>query len=117
MTSTGFGWVKYQDRIYEKDILVDINGQAYPRDEEALKRKFGTCHAVSKEEMEFLLRGNPRVIVMGTGQTGMMRLSQDAKDVLMKAMRTRLIEGPSPAACKKFDQLTEPKTAIFHVTC
>jgi len=117
MTSTGFGWVKYQDKIYEHDILVDINGQAYPRDEEALKRKFGTCHAISKEEMEFLLKGSPRVIVFGTGQTGMARLSAEAKSLLMKAMRTRLIEGPTPAAVKKFDALTEPKTAIFHITC
>jgi hypothetical protein len=35
----------------------------------------------------------------------------------MKAMRTRLIEGTTPAACKKFDSLTEPKAAIFHITC
>jgi len=117
MTSTGFGWVKYQDKIYENDILIDINGNAYPRNEEELKRKFGTCHAVSKEEMEFLLKGNPRVIVFGTGQTGMARLSGEAKAVLMKAMRTRMLEGTTPMAVKKFDSLTEPKAAIFHVTC
>ena len=117
MTSTGFSWIKYQDKIYEHDILIDVNGQAYPRNETELKRKFGTCHAVSKEEMEFLLRGNPRVIVFGTGQTGMARLSSEAKDVLMKAMRTRMIEGTTPLAVKMFDSLTEPKAAIFHVTC
>ena len=117
MTSTGFGWIKFKDKIYEHDILVDIEGNAYPRNEAELRRKFGTCHAVSKEEMDFLLKGNPKVIVFGTGQTGMARLSSDAKAALMKAMRTRIIEGNTPAACKKFDQLTESKTAIFHVTC
>lgn len=117
MTSTGFGWVKYKEKIYESDILVDINGQAFPRNEDELRRKFGTCHAVSKEEMEFLLRGNPKVIVFGTGQTGMARLSAEAKSLLMKAMRTRIIEGSTPQAVKKFDSLTESKTAIFHVTC
>ena len=117
MTSTGFGWVKYKDKIYENDILIDINGEVHPRNEDELRRKFGTCHAVSKEEMEFLLRGNPRVIVFGTGQTGMARLSQDAKAVLMKAMRTRMVEGTTPQAVKKFDALTEPKAAVFHVTC
>ena len=117
MTSTGFGWVKYQDKIYEHDILIDINGNACPRNVAELTRKFGTCHAVSKEEMEFLLRGNPKVIVFGTGQTGMARLSSDAKAVLMKAMRTRMIEGTTPQAVKKFDALSEPKAAIFHVTC
>ena len=76
MTSTGFGWIKYKDKIYENDILIDIKGDANPRNVEELRRKFGTSHAVSKEEMEFLLRGNPRVIVFGTGQTGMARLSQ-----------------------------------------
>jgi hypothetical protein len=117
MTSTGFGWVKYHDKIYEHDILIDLDGNAYPRNETELRRKFGTCHAVSKEEMEFLLKGNPRVIVFGTGQTGMARLSSEAKAVLMKAMRTRMIEGTTAQAVKKFDALTEPKAAIFHVTC
>jgi hypothetical protein len=35
----------------------------------------------------------------------------------MKAMRTRMIEGTTTQAVKKFDALTEPKAAIFHVTC
>jgi hypothetical protein len=127
--STGFGWIKvsykdnilnstkYKDKIYEQDILIDINGNAFPRNEDELRRKFGTCHAVSKEEMEFLLKGNPKVIVFGTGQTGMARLSAEAKALLMKAMRTRIIEGTTPAAVKKFDALSEPKTAVFHITC
>ena len=117
MTSTGFGWIKYNDKIYEHDILITASGQVLARNEDELKRKYGTCHAVDLSEMKILLKDNPKVIVFGTGQTGMARLSKEAKDELMKAMRTRIIEGPTPAACKKFDSLTESKAGIFHVTC
>ncbi len=119
MTSTGFGWVKYNDKIYEHDVLITVSGQVVPRNETELKRKYGTSHAVDSSEIEFLMREKPKVIVFGTGQTGCARLSSAAKDVILKNMLTRVIEGSSPDAVKKFDQLRarEATAAIIHVTC
>ncbi|MEM2956481.1 MAG: MTH938/NDUFAF3 family protein [Candidatus Pacearchaeota archaeon] len=119
MTSTGFGWIKFNEKIYEHDIMITVSSEIVKRNEEELRRKYGTCHAIDASEIEFLLKEKPRAIIFGNGQSGCARLSQGAKSVLNKAMTTRLIESLTPAACKRFDQLREkePIAAIFHVTC
>jgi len=116
MTSTGFGWVKYNDKIYQYDIMITVSGEVIPRNDEEIKRKYGTPHAIDASEINFLLQQKPRAIVIGTGQVGMARLTKDANTAILKST-ARIIEGASPAACKKFDALTGPKAAIIHVTC
>ena len=116
MTSTGFGWVKYKDNIYEHDILILADGTMRPRNEQELKRKFGTMHAVDVEEIKFLAQENPEIIVIGTGQSGEVRLTQGARDYIKKT-GLRVMEGLSPKACKYFDSLEGKKAALIHVTC
>ena len=116
MTSTGFGWVKYRDEIYEHDILILADGTIRKRNETELMRKFGTLHAVGIEEIKFLMESNPEVIVIGTGQSGELKLTQEAR-VFIKKTGIRAVEGLSPKACKFFDTLTEKKAALIHVTC
>jgi len=116
MTSTGFGWVKYNDKIYQYDIMITASGEVVPRNEEDIKRKYGTPHAIDATEINFLLKDKPRVIVIGTGQVGMARLTKEANLAILRST-ARIIEGSSPAACKKFDALSGPKAAIIHVTC
>jgi hypothetical protein len=116
MTSTGFGWVKYNDHIYETDILILADGTVRPRNEAELTRKFGTMHAIDVEEIKFLLQEMPEVIVIGSGQNGEARLTQGAKNFI-KGNGIRVMEGISPKAVKTFDSLTERKAALIHVTC
>jgi len=116
MTSTGFGWIKYEGKIYQHDIMITVSGQVVPRNETELRRKYGTAHAIDPDEIKFLLKEQPEVIVVGTGQEGMAKLTNEAKNVIMQSS-VRVIEGPIPAACKKFDELKGKKAALFHVTC
>ena len=116
MTSTGFGWVKYKDEIYEHDILILADGTMRPRNETELKRKFGTMHAIDVDEIKFLAEENPETIVIGTGQNGEAKLTQGARDYIRKT-GLKVMEGISPKVCKYFDSLTEKKAALIHVTC
>lgn len=116
MTSTGFGWVKYKDEIYEHDILILADGTTRPRNEEELRRKFGTMHAIGPEEIHFLASENPKTIVIGTGQSGEARLTQEARQFIVK-YKLNVVEGLSPKACKYFDTLEGSKAALIHVTC
>jgi len=116
MTSTGFGWLKYNNKIYEHDILVISDGKVIPRNEDMLRKKFGTCHAIGIDELKILLQGSPEVIVIGTGQNGEARLTQEAKEFITRS-HARIMEGSTPKACKKFDEITAKKAALFHVTC
>lgn len=116
MTSSGFGWVKYEGKIYEHDVLITVSGKILPRNEAEIVRKYGTMHAIDADEIKFLLNENPEFIVIGTGHEGCAKLTSDAKALIMKSP-AKLIEGQSPAACKRFDSLTERKAAIIHITC
>ena len=116
MTSTGFGWIKYNDKIYEHDVLILADGRVLKRNEDELRRKYGTSHAIGADEIRFIMKEQPKVIVIGTGQSCLARLTQEAKEIILKSP-VRLIEGPSPAACKRFDSIAEKKAAIIHVTC
>jgi hypothetical protein len=116
MTSTGFGWAKYNDTIFEHDILILVDGRVMPRNEEDLRRKYGTMHAVGIEEIQIMMSGNPDTIVIGTGQSGELKLTQPARDCIIKN-KINVVEGVSPKACKYFDNLTGRKAALIHVTC
>lgn len=116
MTTTGFGWITYQDKKYENDILVLPSGKAVERNEIELKKKYGNMHVVSKEEMELLLKEKPKIIFFGTGQTGLARLSKEARELLIKTL-VMIIEKPTPDAVRRFDVANGSKAAIFHITC
>jgi len=116
MSSTGFGWIKINDRLYENDVIVLANGTVLGRNEERLRRKYGTGHAIDEEEIGLLLEGKPDVIVIGLGQSGMARITDKAY-ALIKKSPVRLVEGSTPNALKKFDELKCEKAGLFHVTC
>jgi hypothetical protein len=116
MTSTGFGWAKYKEQIYEHDIIILANGKVIQRNEEEVKRKYGTTHAVGIEEIQIMMSGNPEVIVIGTGQNGEAKLTKDARDYIIKH-KLNVVEGVSPKACKYFDSSEKTKSALIHVTC
>ena len=116
MTSTGFGWAKVGEKIYEHDILVLADGKVMPRNEDELKKKYGTMHAVGIEEIQMLESGGPEVIVIGTGQNGEVKLTEGAKKYIVKSV-LNVVEGVSPKACKYFDSLAGKKAALIHVTC
>lgn len=116
MTSTGFGWVKYKDEIYEHDILVLADGTVRQRNENELRRKYGTMHAIDIDEIKYLMQDMPEIIVIGTGQNGEAKLTQAAREFITKN-GLKVMEGLSPKAVKYFDSLTEKKAALFHVTC
>jgi hypothetical protein len=116
MTSTGFGWVKYNEKIYEHDILILADGKVIPRNEDELRKKYGTMHAVGIGEIQILETGNPEVIVIGTGQNGEVKITEEAKKYIVKSM-LNVVEGVSPKACRYFDSLAGKKAALIHVTC
>ena len=115
-TATGFGWVKYQGKIHQEDIIILASGEVMRRDSDEIMRKYGTMKAISLNEMNLLLSGNPEVIVVGTGQTDAeaLRLPPEALDALNKS-NSRLVQGSSPKAVKYLDQFSGTKAALIHV--
>ena len=112
--ATGFGWVKYKGKIHQEDIIITANGEVMRRDADEVLRKYGTLKAISPNEMNLLLSGNPEVIVVGIGQSDTLRVPPEALEMLEKS-NSRLVQGSSPKAVKYFEQYAGTKAALIHV--
>jgi hypothetical protein len=84
--STGFGWIEIDGRRYEKDILVHADGTISKRKKKVskpLREEYGHT-PLSEGKVKPLLKEDPEVIVVGTGQYGDLPLTPVAKKLLEK---------------------------------
>lgn len=111
---TSFGSVVFNGKHYEYDIMVLPDGKVEKRRKNLSKSIFGTSHKLVPEELEFLKEAE--IIVIGTGQSGLLRLTKEAED-WVKNRGIRVILAPTPEAIKKYNKLEGKKAALIHVTC
>lgn len=108
-----FGHIKIQGREYKDDLTMSQEQVIdYP-----WWRKSG--HRVEVEDVRKLLDLEPNVLVLGQGQPGMMKSTQNLRQHLQK-VGIRLIEKPSDQAAKSLNQLLEQGEKVcagFHLTC
>ena len=105
-----FGSVTVGHKKFHHDVYVDPDGNIAPR-------KGG--HQVSAEEIRSVLKANPEVIVIGTGQFGCVKLLEEAARVA-EANGVKVVRERTPIAIKKFNELVDEGkriVAIVHVTC
>lgn len=80
------------------------------------KREF---HTVNIKDIKELVESQPKIIVVGTGNSGLLELSPEAKQLIL-SNRINLFIDKNTEAIKKYNQsISENKkvSAIFHATC
>ena len=108
-----FGMVKYDEKEYNHDIIVHVDGSVTARKKEISRRKYGTSHIMAEEEIKPLLHEEPDVIIVGSGVHGALRLGEIS-------MKADIIVSPTCKAVREYNQLKEEGkrvAAIVHVTC
>jgi hypothetical protein len=114
--STSFGLITVNGETFEYDILIRLNGQVEKREKKLSKELYGTSHKVSLEEAKYIYEEGTEKIVIGTGQTGFVKLSEEAEDFFRrKNCGVELL--PTPWAIERWNELEGRITAMFHVTC
>jgi hypothetical protein len=114
--SAAFGSVTINGKKH-KDVLV-VEGVVVERNVSLLHRLFGTSHRISGDEETQLLRGRPDAIVIGSGQSGVLKVSKTTEQKLRN--KSELYIEETPAAIKRFNQLTaagKKVNALVHTTC
>jgi len=111
---TSFGSVTFNGKRYGYDILVLPDGRVEKRRKSLSKSVFGTSHKLIPEELEPLK--DAETIVIGTGQSGLLRLTKEAEE-WVKNRGLKVILAPTPEAIQKYNQLKGKKAALIHVTC
>ena len=113
--STVFGEVVYKNKKYTRDIYVHPSGKVEPRRKELSRIVYSTSHKVVAAEMEVLIKEDPDCIIIGTGQSGALHLTAEAREFLQeKGIPYK--EFLTPRAIEEYNKSLNC-AILVHVTC
>lgn len=109
--SYDFGHIVIDGKTYTSDVIIypdKVNG--------SWLRKEG--HELCMDDLEDVLDRKPDVIVVGTGNPGLMKVLPETEK-LIKSKGIKLIVQPTKEARQTYNQLslTQKVLALFHLTC
>lgn len=113
---TKFGSITVSGKKYENDILIRLDGAVEKRKKKLSKEIYGTSHIISLAEAEYVYEKSAEIIIIGSGQTGMVKLSDEATDFFQeKQCRVELL--PTPVAIEHWNKAKGRTIGLFHITC
>ena len=116
IVSTQFGEITIGEKTYTGDVIIRVSGKVKKRKKGAVKKLYGTSHMIGPKELEKVCPGGPEILFIGTGQSGLAELTEDA----VQYLRDRAIEYqalPTPQVIEAYNRCTRRKAALIHVTC
>jgi len=114
--STEFGQVTIEGNRYEHDVIIRLDGQVKKRKKKLSKKIYGTSHIISLEEAEYIYQEGMERLIIGTGQTGLVKLSDQAAGYF-KANKCPVDLRPTPEAIAVWNEARGAVVALLHVTC
>jgi len=115
--SSEFGEITIDGKKYSQVLI--IGDLVMERDYEKLEKLFGTTHRVGEWEREELAKGNPEIIVIGTGQSSAMNVDGEIIDNLAKK-GIEMIVVSTPEAIEIYNEKVKQGkrvNALIHTTC
>ncbi len=113
---TEFGNITVDREVYDHDIVIRLSGKVKKRKKNLSKQEYGTSHTVSLAEAEHIYDDGAERLIIGTGQNGNVKLSEEADDYFKeKHCAVKLI--PTPEAVKAWNEAEGKTIGKFHVTC
>lgn len=126
-----FGLITIDGKNYNNDVEVRWIRKKFPRDTkgipgEVLEWQREDGHMVAVKDIERALEQSPDTIVIGTGESGLMEVSDEAQDEIL-SRGIKLILNPTEEAVKTFNILNDESEeeegrqrrviGLFHLTC
>ena len=116
INSTRFGSITIQGEEYENDVIIRLDGEVKKRKKKLSKAIYGTSHVISVDEAKYTFEEGAERLIIGTGQTGMVELSDEAGDYFKKNnCQVQLL--PTPEAIRVWNKSEGKSIGLFHVTC
>src|ERR1700756_2645862 len=100
---TEFGSITIDGETYPHDVLIRLSGEIRKRKKKLSKKEYGTSHIVSLEEAEFVYEKGSTLLIVGTGQSGNLRLSPEAA-AFFAQKGCAVIAEPTPRAIVEFNR-------------
>jgi len=116
ISDTGFGYITIEGSKIEHDIVIRLSGEIKKRKKKLSKAVYGTSHTVSLEEAKHVYQHGAERLIIGSGQEGMVRLSEEALDYFKKK-KCEVDLQPTPGAIESWNKAKGAAIGLFHVTC
>ena len=116
LSDSGFGSITADGQMIGHDIIIRLSGEIEKRRKNLSKTVYGTSHIISLEEVEYVYQEGTQRLIIGTGQQGMMILSDEAKAYFSKK-KCNINMDTTPKAIEKWNFTTETAICLFHITC
>ena len=114
--STGFGSITVEGDVIGHDIVIRMNGEVKKRKKKLSKEVYGTSHTVSLEEAKYVYEKGARGLVIGSGQYGLVDLSEEAARFFSRK-GCEIVIHPTPEAARKWNAEHGKWIGLFHITC
>jgi hypothetical protein len=113
---TQFGSITVDGETFDHDIVIRLSGKVKKRKKKLSKQQYGTSHTVSLAEAEHIYDDGAKQVIVGTGQHGALKLSEEAKG-FFKDHGCKVRAQPTPDAVAAWNEAEGKTVAMFHVTC
>jgi uncharacterized protein YprB with RNaseH-like and TPR domain len=109
--SYSFGTVTVDGKTHSSDLIILPGGVRA-----GWWRKEG--HRLDMQDLDQIIEAKPSILVIGTGNVGLMKVPQETLDYLAQHGIQVLVERTA-AACQRYNELaeTEQAAAALHLTC
>ncbi len=108
--SYNFGKIKIDGKLYSHDLIVSKEGV------DSWWRQ--NSHWVGISDLGEIIERQPKIVIFGTGYSGIMEVSDEAKEHLEKLGIEVIIE-PTKKACDVYNKLSDNESVVaaLHLTC
>jgi hypothetical protein len=110
-----FGRIHIANDVYTSDLWI-IDGALQKRDKSYAKQKYGTSHKIPCKEMKQVVTENTRRVIIGTGNSGLVSLTQKAMDFLKDQGIELLVQKTGDLAANRIE-IQSHDSGILHLTC
>jgi hypothetical protein len=113
---TAFGSITIEGAVFEHDVIIRLTGLPEKRKKKLSKAVYGTSHIISLAEAEHVFEKGAERLIVGAGQNGLVKLSDEAADYFKrKGCQVELL--PTPKAIGAWNEARGVVIGLFHVTC
>jgi len=114
--ATAFGSITIDGQEIRNDVILRLDGSVQKRKKKLSKKVYGTSHTISLEEAKYVYEKGAELLIIGTGHSGLVELSDEA-DRYFKKQGCRVKANATPKAIHVWNNSGGNVIGLIHVTC
>jgi hypothetical protein len=113
---TKFGSITIGGKTFRRDVMIRLNGEVKKRKKKLSKAVYGSSHVMSLAEAEHVYQQGAERLIVGSGQSGLVTLSEDAADYFRRCgCDVALLR--TDKAIAAWNDAEGAVIGLFHITC